>query len=272
MADRVASLPMYDLPELRAVTDAWWTGLARHFRAAGVDDIPGRPTRPGEGTAFWQRPDLLLSQSCGYPVATVLSDKIQVVATPCYRFPGCDGPYYSSTIIVAADADIPNLADLRGRRCAVNMRNSWSGHHALRMLPAVDLTSGGVVISGGHRTSIAMVAGGEADFAAIDCVTYGLLSRHAPAEVAGVRVLDMTPLAPGLPMIAGLAVGEDELTGLRSGLHAAMEDPALDEVRRELGLAGLADLTLSDYLPLSMPAAGASESAGSRRRNDSSFL
>src|SRR6185312_8107473 len=31
----VASLPMYDLPELRAATDAWWKGLARAFRREG---------------------------------------------------------------------------------------------------------------------------------------------------------------------------------------------------------------------------------------------
>ena len=28
MAEPFASLPMYDLPELRAATDNWWAGLA----------------------------------------------------------------------------------------------------------------------------------------------------------------------------------------------------------------------------------------------------
>ena len=34
----VASLPMYDLPELREATDAWWRGLARAFAAEGLED------------------------------------------------------------------------------------------------------------------------------------------------------------------------------------------------------------------------------------------
>ena len=36
----VASLPMYDLPELRAATDAWWRGLAQAFRREGIADLP----------------------------------------------------------------------------------------------------------------------------------------------------------------------------------------------------------------------------------------
>lgn len=256
-AARVASLPMYDLPELRSATDAWWAGLTRHFRAAGLDDVPERLIRPGEGAAFWLRPDLLLSQSCGYPVATVLSDKVRVVGTPCYKFPGCDGPRYSSAVIVAADSGISSLSELRGRRCAISNTDSWSGHHTLKRLPEIGPIGGDRVISGGHRASIAMVAGREADFAAIDCVTYGLLSRHAPAAVAGVRVLEMTPPAPGLPLIAGLPVGDSETAGLRDGLRSAMDDPALAGIRGTLGLAGFADLTLTDYLPLSAPAAKA---------------
>lgn len=257
-ARRVASLPMYDLPELRAVTDAWWSGLVRHFRAAGLDDVPEFLTRPGEGPAFWRRPDLLLSQSCGYPVATVLSELVRVVGTPCYRFPGCDGPRYSSAVIVAADAKVSSLSDLRGLCCAVNMPDSWSGHHVLRRLSAPseggDPILGDVVTSGGHRASIAMVARGDADFAAIDCVTYGLLSRYAPAATAGVRVLDMTPAAPGLPLIAGSSVTEGELSRLRTGLHAAVGDPALAEIRAGLGLVGFAELSLADYLSLSASA------------------
>jgi hypothetical protein len=40
----IATLPMYDWPQLRSSTDAWWAGLARHLRAAGID-APDRLTR-----------------------------------------------------------------------------------------------------------------------------------------------------------------------------------------------------------------------------------
>src|SRR6185437_2123523 len=35
-----ASLPMYDFPEVRGATDAWWAGLARHLEHAGVTEVP----------------------------------------------------------------------------------------------------------------------------------------------------------------------------------------------------------------------------------------
>ena len=38
----VASLPMYDFPEIRWATDALWQGIARHLRRHGVDGIPSR--------------------------------------------------------------------------------------------------------------------------------------------------------------------------------------------------------------------------------------
>jgi hypothetical protein len=31
----IAALPMYDWPEIREATDAWWAGLARAFRREG---------------------------------------------------------------------------------------------------------------------------------------------------------------------------------------------------------------------------------------------
>jgi ABC-type phosphate/phosphonate transport system substrate-binding protein len=59
-----------------------------------------------------------------------------------------------------------------------------------------------VVVSGSHMASIAMLQRGQAAVAAIDCATYGLALRHAPHTVAGVRVLQTTAPAPGLPLIA----------------------------------------------------------------------
>src|SRR5207249_2755288 len=51
----IASLPMYDLPEVKAATDAWWRGLARHIGIAGVLD------RGRDRLAPWRSPDLVFS-------------------------------------------------------------------------------------------------------------------------------------------------------------------------------------------------------------------
>ncbi len=254
MAKPYASLPMYDLDVLRDATDEWWSGLARHFAAAGIDSVPAALTRPGGGTEHWCAPRLLFSQTCGYPLVTVLAGKVSVVATPVYDAPGCEGPRYSSMVVVRADSAARDLADLKGARCALSSAASWSGHHALRVL-AAPLCSGnplfgGAVASGGHAASIAMVAAGDADVAAIDCVTFALMTAHMPESVAGIRVLCQTPSAPGLPYITALSGDEAGPRRLRDGLLAALGDPALAASRKLLRIAGIEFLTPGDYREL----------------------
>src|SRR3546814_4899140 len=83
------------------------------------------------------------------------------------------------------------LADLKGRRAAVNAADSQSGCHALRHA-AMDLADeghffGSVVLTGSHRASMQAVAAGEADVCAIDCVTWCLLQRSEPALTTRLR-------------------------------------------------------------------------------------
>ena len=255
MAERVASLSMYDIAETAAATDAWWAGLARRFAAAGVGDPPAALTRPGLGPDFWLRPDLLFSQTCGYPFITGLVGRVSLLATPCYDAAGCDGPDYCSVVIVRADAPWESFADLRGMNCAVNSAGAWSGHHALRLLIALEGGQGGpfckAIASGGHAASIAAVAEGRADFAAADCVTHATLLRYKPAAVAGTRVLCRTPAMPGLPLIAGSAVSAGEIEAIRAGLGTAAADPDLAEARAQLGITGMQYPQESEYCRLS---------------------
>src|SRR3546814_9448924 len=110
-----ASLPMYDLPGLEAATDAWWAGLAAAFRAEGLHQVPERLTREGGHAALWTAPDLLFSQTCGYPLTHALAGRVTLVATPIYDCPGCDGGRYRSEILVRAADAAGQLADLKGR-------------------------------------------------------------------------------------------------------------------------------------------------------------
>src|SRR3546814_11503112 len=99
-----ASPPMYDLPGLEAATDAWWAGLAAAFRAEGLHQVPERLTREVGHAALWTAPDLLFSQTCGYPLTHALAGRVTLVATPTYACPGCDGGRYPSEILVLAGA------------------------------------------------------------------------------------------------------------------------------------------------------------------------
>jgi ABC-type phosphate/phosphonate transport system substrate-binding protein len=246
-----ASLPMYDLPEVAAATDAWWGGLARAFRREGLDDVPERLRRDGEPAEHWLAPDLLFGQTCGYPLIHALAGRVALVATPCYGAPGCAGPEYRSLVIVAADSPATELAALRGKTCAVNSADSQSGYSALRALVAPLSRDGRffgrVVVSGGHRASLGLVASGAADVAAIDCVTHALLARHSPATLDGTRVLCETAAAPGLPYVTAILADEERLRRLRAGLRRAFVDPDLAAARDALLLADAEALSLAAY-------------------------
>jgi len=251
VAERLASLPMYDLPAIRQVTDSWWTGLRKHFRYAGVHGVPQHLSRPGEGQEFWLRPDLLFSQCCGYPLVTRLGDEVALLGTPCYDTDGCHGSDYRSFVIVRDDCPADSIADLRGGRCAINMAESWSGHHALRLVTA-QLIDGGrpafeILESGSHGASIDAVRAGAADFAAIDCVLFGLLSRYTPERIESLRILTRTPSMPALPLIAGGAVSDDEIRRIKEALRAAFDDPALHLARQRLLLDGICFTPTAEY-------------------------
>lgn len=246
-----ASLPMYDLPGLAAATDAWWAGLAAAFRAEGLEAVPERLTREADHTALWTAPDLFFSQTCGYPLTHGLAGRVSLVATPVYDVPGCAGGQYRSEILVRADDPAAGLADLKGRRAAVNAADSQSGWHALRHAVST-LTEegrffGAMKLTGGHRASALAVAQGAADVCAIDCVTWALLRRVQPELTEQLRVLSSSAAAPALPYITRLDVSTDDLRRLRAGLARAAEDPRLAEARAALLLADVVLLPLETY-------------------------
>jgi len=247
---------MYDLPVVRPDIDAWWGGVRRHFQDTGMHDIPGHLSRPGEGFDFWLAPDLLFSQSCGYPLVTRLAGHVTLLGTPCYDVDGCEGSDYCSFIIVRAECPAKTVMDLRGRRCAVNLAESWSGHHALRLYLAPLVENNRplfeVAQSGSHAASIEAVRSGMAEFAAVDCVVFGLLSRDEPQKTEALRILARTPAMPGLPLIAGTAASIDEVRCMKRALRRAFDDPALADARTSLRLRDFRFTTLTDYWRLSV--------------------
>jgi ABC-type phosphate/phosphonate transport system substrate-binding protein len=245
------SLPMYDLPEIRPALDAWWAGLARHLAREGIADVPAVLPHGAPLDAAWSRPDLLLSQCCGYDLRNGRTGALRLLATPSYRAPGCVGPAYASVVIVAADAPAHSLDDLRGGVCAINAWTSHSGMNALRALIAPRSRGGRffarIEVSGSHRCSLAMVARGEADVAAIDCVIHGLLARHSPGALAGTRPLGHTARAPAPPFVTAPATSDDMVERLRTALFRAFDDPSLEPARADLLLAAIEVLPPAAY-------------------------
>jgi len=242
---------MYALTELAWIVDLWWEGLARHWRDAGLRDVPEASEEAHDLYGLWLAPDLFFAQTCGYPLTHRLKGQVTLVATPCYSAPGCEGPTYRSFIVVREDSTIESLADLAGKTAGANGYDSQSGWNVLRRALAPVLNAPGafprIVETGAHRRSVAAVRAGDVDVAAIDCVTFALLRQAAPNEVEDLRVIAASERAPALPFITRKDIAPDDLERLREGLRAAMADPDLADVRRALLIRGVEILPDTAY-------------------------
>jgi ABC-type phosphate/phosphonate transport system substrate-binding protein len=228
--------------------------LARACRGQGVEDVPDRLDLSGNRLKHWASPNLLLSQSCGYPLRHDFVGHLRPVATPCYRAPGCAGPTYRSVIVVAEGDPATAMSGLAGRRAAINGWDSQSGMSALRAAAAPHHRDGrffgDVAVTGSHWASMAAIREGRADVAAIDCVTFALTARHAPDLVQGLRILMTSPSVPALPYVTALSRDDDTVTRLRAAIREAVSDPALSAVRDDLLIEDFAILEAADYAPI----------------------
>ncbi|MEI2301777.1 phosphate/phosphite/phosphonate ABC transporter substrate-binding protein [Ensifer sp. MJa1] len=247
----LASLAMYvSPPPVKEATGLFWAALANRIRASGLD-APATLNDDIRYDEAWLRPDLLFGQTCGYPYVQRLREHVQLVATPVYGLPGCDGPFKCSFVIVNAQSPARSIEDLRGARAAINDPGSNSGYNLFRAFVAPHAVDGrffsSVTETGGHVASIDAVSSGTADVAAIDCITFGNTLRFDPDRVAGVRILAETAKGPGLPFITAATTPAKDLVILRRALAETIADPALAEVCDTLSLRGISLLGDSDY-------------------------
>ena len=269
MPSCVAALPMYDLPELAQANDALWSAIAQRLQARGVE-APVELTRDRPLDELWLDPELLMAQTCGYPLVTRLAGRVCLLATPSYQAEGCSGPLHRSAIVVRRDDPATSLADLFNRRCVINSPDSNTGMNLLRAAVAPFAQRGrffgDVSVSGAHSASAEAVARDEADVAAIDAVTWAHLRRFRPGVTDALRVLAWTAASPGLPLISARTTSRTILRTLRRVLFEVAADPALREARAELRLTGFCLLPRSKYQAITRLAASP---GGAQRRSTS---
>ena len=246
-----ASLPMYDWPEVRDATDAWWAALAKALTSEGIANVPPKMIHDVAGDELWAAPGLLFSQTCGYPLTHDWAGRLQPVATPHYAAEGCRGPDYCSFLVVRRADGVSSVEDLRGRTAAYNDPASQSGYSALRSVIAPKARDGvffGTVIqSGGHLLSLEAVRAGDADVCAVDAVVWTLARRHRPALADPLVAVDVSPMAPGLPFVTRPDIDTGTVTRMRAALESAFADPSLADIRETLLLDGASVLDQAHY-------------------------
>ena len=207
----LATLPMYDWPEMRGQVDQFYAELR-----ARVPQLPAALTRPETAQdlhALWRNKALMLGQTCWGPMQAGLAAHVHVLAQPHYDdVPGGRGTCYRSAIVTRGGRACPppphdaaELPDgLMGACPAINALDSLSGFIAVAQDMGAPGLESRALITGSHRASVRAVAEGSADFAAIDCRSWALALAHEPAARC-LTVVGWTAPRPGLPFITARA-------------------------------------------------------------------
>lgn len=219
---------MYDRAETAPLLDTLWAEIRTRLPFVS----PAALTRGGNLWDHWCDPNLILSQTCGCPFRTCLSDRVQLIAAPDCRLPGCPPGYYNSVFIVRADDPRQALADFSDARFAYNEALSQSGwaapqNHAASL--GFEFTH--PICTGGHGHSARSIVGDRADIAAVDALSWRLMLQF-DAHAAQLREIGRTAPTPALPFITG------------PGRHAAVIRAALMDAIAAIGPTGRDALSL----------------------------
>lgn len=236
---------------------AAWTALYRAMLAGLETHLPGdvlldSTLQFGTDKATLNAPELLIGQTCGYPLVTLYADALQPLCVPVFDVQGCSGSRYSSAIIVPADSDDQSLTDCAGKTVIINGPDSNSGMNLLRaavrpLMQGKTHYFSSTFVSGAHIDSLRAVGQGRAGVAAIDCATLALIEDAFPALLDAVRVIGFTGKTTGLPF----ALPMDKYPLIDPTKITALFNEALSTLdnhhRKRLHISSFRQVTLNDY-------------------------
>jgi ABC-type phosphate/phosphonate transport system substrate-binding protein len=247
----VVTLPMYDLPEVRAATSEVLNAIASGLTNAGwpVDGVFGEFADHPALISHWRQPNLALSQSCGLPYVEELGGWVQIVGTFQWRGVSDERGGYRSVVVVRND-DPRSILDLQDATPVVNNPESLSGWCSL----GATLSDAGYqpddlrpyLVTGSHVGSIAAVASGVGDFAAIDAATFRLLERYRSKALANIRVVGVGPRIPATPLVTCSAAALT-IEQIQTAVAAAIDGSDMSGVRDALGIDRFIPMEHSDY-------------------------
>lgn len=244
-----ASLGMYDRVEVQPANDRLWAGIRDGLRAAGLPAPEGLTRGAGAYWDAWTAPDLIVSQTCGFPYRARLHGQVTLIGTPDYGVAGCPPGYYRSVYIARKDDPRASLAEFDGAGLAFNEGLSQSGWAAPQNhVRALGLSLRPHLRSGGHLLSARAVAEGQAEIAAIDAVTWAMATRW-DTFTRDLKVIGETTPTPGLPYIAAQGSDTAQLFDIIAGAIAALSQADRDLLQ----LRGVVRIPTADYIAIPTP-------------------
>jgi ABC-type phosphate/phosphonate transport system substrate-binding protein len=247
-----ASLPIYNLPEMRPANAAFWAAISTELQRQRMEGVPltldfeRRPVPREIGR------DTLFTQVCGYPLQTIFRNQARVLAAPVYAAAHCRGPTHAGVFLVHREARFHRLADLRGCRFVFNSSHSNSGMNLPRLAIA-EISNGQTPFFGSvtethsQPGNIERIARGEADATCVDCVTYAFFCRHRPRCAEHVRILATTRSTPSIPFVTSSATPDAVRKCLKAALAAAARSPEWAAARDGLMLRDIVPTDMASY-------------------------
>ena len=247
----VAALAMYPLAGLREPYDALWAALSERLDAAGVPGVPRGLEWERDLHETWGDPELLLGNTCGWPLVTELEGAVAVVGSFDMNVPFASGGRYRSVLVAGRPLPFATWRERPDTVIAVNTLDSLSGWvsfaHEWGAVPHQP------VVTGGHLHSMRAVADGTAHVASIDAVTFEHVV-HSEPMTGGLHVVGHGPLVPTLPLVCA-ARHAHLVPVLRDAVVATLADPAMRDVLVALRIRGFVpfDRSAFDHLSSLLP-------------------
>jgi ABC-type phosphate/phosphonate transport system substrate-binding protein len=240
-----ACLAMYAFEPIRPAWETLWSAVHR-----SAPWTPPTLRWSDDIHATWTDPNCVVGQACGWPVATLLRDSVEVVGAFTLTVAGARGHRYRSVLVGRDRRGLSELVDA-GAVAVANSADSLSGWigflSAAREAGATDRWPGEVIWSGAHVESLRHLRDGRADVASIDAISLAHINRLYPDLVASLYEIGNGPLVPSLPIIVPAATPRAIVDSLRDAFTWAVSDPTVADACRALFIDGFVSLDHAEY-------------------------
>jgi len=235
----IAHFGMYPFAHLNDAYDELWAAVA-----ARIDGAPTTLCRSLDLHSTWHSPELLVGQTCGWPLITELAGVVEVFGAFDVRVPFASQGHYRTVLVASKPIGIEELRRNPATVVAVNGLDSLSGWVSLQW--AWGGQPANVLETGGHVLSMRAVASGEAQVASIDAMSFEFLAQVEPTTVGRLHIIGHGPSVGTLPLVMSKALA-GRRAEVRQAFAEAMLDPALSAVLARLRINGFVPRELSDY-------------------------